>query len=268
MFEAGIRVTVIFCERDCDKLNNFAQSKKQKTAILAEEKRLGKARDYFQVPRAEIREFIPTHYQTVLEVGCGDGVFSTHLDKPCEYWGVEPDESAYAAASGRLHSVIHGTYEQTHDQLPDSYFDLVICNDVIEHMTDHDWFFRSIVQKMKPGACLVGSIPNVRYFSNLFKLLVQKDWRYQDFGILDSTHFRFFTEKSLRRSFEEHGYGVEKFRGINSAIGGALSLKQAVISLALLTLNVVSLGYYRDTQFLQFGFCVRRPESGNKNRTR
>ncbi len=47
---------------------------------------------------------------------------------------------------------------------------------------------------------MVGSVPNVRYFKNLFDLLVLRDWDYKDSGVLDRTHLRYFTLKSLRRS--------------------------------------------------------------------
>lgn len=100
-------------------------------------------------------------------------------------------------ASNKLDKVLIGTYLEMYDKIPDDYFDLVICNDVIEHMIDTDIFFQTIKKKLKKDAYLIASIPNVRYMLNLFELLVQKDWEYKDAGIFDNTQRRFFTKKVL-----------------------------------------------------------------------
>ena len=111
--------------------------------------------------------------------------------------------------------VLIGTYREVLKQLPKDYFDLVICNDVIEYMVDHTEFLQSIKKNLKKEAYLVGSIPNVRYINNLFELLIKKDWEYNNAGILDYTHLRFFTEKSLKRTIKENGFVLKQFQGIN-----------------------------------------------------
>ncbi len=156
----------------------------------------------------------------------------------------------------RLHTVIRGTFEEAQPRLPQRYFDVVVCNDVIEHMPDHDSFLDAIKTHMAPNGVLVGSIPNVRHYVNLFDMLVGKDWRYRDIGTMDRTHLRFFTERSLRRSFTQHGYRIEAFRGINSGLqwqGEGLLKRYPFFGLAAL---VGSLGYYRDIRHLQFGFRI------------
>ena len=97
--------------------------------------------------RLEIKEFIPASYSRVLEIGCAEGFFALNLSKNCEYWGIEPSEKAAEAAAKKLNKVLAGKYEEVYAQLPDNYFDLVICNDVIEHMVDTDNFFQSIKRK-------------------------------------------------------------------------------------------------------------------------
>ena len=85
-------------------------------------------------------------------------------------------------------------------------------------MADHDAFLRRVKQKISPGGVIVGSVPNVRYFKNLFDTLVLKDWDYKDAGILDRTHLRYFTLKSLSRSLRETGYSIDAIRAINPNI--------------------------------------------------
>lgn len=220
---------------------------------------------YYQANRGVMTKFLPDAHARVLEVGCGTGGFYDHLKQPCEVWGVEPNPEAAKSAALKMHRVLVGRYDMLADQLPDQYFDMIVCNDVIEHMDDHDAFLEEIKKKMRSGGCIVGSIPNVRHITALFKLLITKDWKYSESGILDRTHLRFFTEKSLRRTLREHGYSIEKFNGVGSIITNGISRKTdkfsplqnlgyRAISLAVVALT---LGYYWDTQYPQYAFRVR-----------
>jgi len=167
--------------------------------------------------RLEVRPFLPSlpPGAKVLEVGCGEGAFSEYLCQHHDVWGIEPFAEAADVARTRLNHVLTGTFEQVADQLPRDYFDVVVCNDVIEHMTDHDAFLRNVQAVMRPGAHIVGSLPNVRFGYNLYELLIGKDWQYQDAGILDRTHFRFFTKRSIIRSLSDAGFAVQTIHGIN-----------------------------------------------------
>jgi 2-polyprenyl-3-methyl-5-hydroxy-6-metoxy-1,4-benzoquinol methylase len=146
--------------------------------------------------RLDIVEFIPESFTKVLEIGCGKGAFLRQMRNQCEYWGIEPDAEAAKIASKQLARVFVGKFSEVKNEIPDRYFDLVICNDVIEHMDDHEEFLKDIRAKCVDNAHLIGSIPNVRYILNLYELLIKRDWRYVNAGILDRTHKRFFTEKS------------------------------------------------------------------------
>jgi 2-polyprenyl-3-methyl-5-hydroxy-6-metoxy-1,4-benzoquinol methylase len=207
--------------------------------------------------------FLPSSYRRVLEIGCAAGSFSDHLSLPCEVWGVEPNAEAAQLAARKMHKVLVGTYDLVAAELPERYFDLVVCNDVIEHMDDHEAFLEAIKQKMVPGGYITGSIPNVRHITALFKLLIRKDWPYADSGILDRTHLRFFTEKSLRRALLQHGYRIEKFAGIGSIIRSGIAsvpppgfLADAVYRLATIGVVCLTAGFYWDTQYPQYGFLV------------
>lgn len=228
-----------------------------------------KHESYYQGARPEVAPFLPDHYTRVLEIGCGNGAFRQLMTADCEYWGVEPMESAAREADQRLHKVIHGTFEVAYPQLPDHYFDLVICNDVIEHLPDHEDFLRKIKDKMTPGGQLIGSVPNVRYYKNLFAVVVKKDWRYTAKGILDSTHLRFFTRKSLLRSFRANGFQSEKLQYINSAVylkkkycTTVLKTTANVIKFVFrfcgfLWFDVMTLGHSYDIKYAQIGFRFR-----------
>jgi len=215
-------------------------------------------RGYRSSTRPEIRDLLPPLKagMKVLEIGCGEGAFSVTIPGATETWGIEPDAGSAAIARSRLSRVFANTFDEVVTELPTAYFDLVVCNDVIEHMTDHDAFLRSIKTSMAPGAYLVGSVPNVRFHSNLFNLIVAQDWHYQNNGILDRTHFRFFTFRSFRRSLVDAGFEVKRLEGIARGTEFDWNLRGVVERLFRKILIVVSLGRAWDINYLQIGFLV------------
>ena len=98
--------------------------------------------------------------------------------------------------------------------------------------------------KLSPNGRIIASIPNVRYYANLYELLIKRDWKYIDKGILDSTHLRFFTKKSMRRLFEQEGYVLSAQIGINKSK-----------SWKSLLFQIMTLGVFTDTKFIQF-ICI------------
>jgi len=218
--------------------------------------------------RPEVMRLLPSLKPTlkVLEVGCGEGLFSSQIPGETETWGIEPDKSSAAVAQRKLTKVFSSTFEETKKELPARYFDLVVCNDVIEHMTDHDLFLRSIQDHMAQGSYLVGSLPNVRFYRNLFNLIVARDWHYQDSGVLDRTHFRFFTSKSWRRSLEGAGFEVRRLEGLNELppFGwGPRTIAERLFRNALIALSG---GAAKDIKFLQIGF-VAVPARDDRSKT-
>lgn len=212
---------------------------------------------YFENERNEVIELLPGQYSSVLEIGCAQGKFLSALNSEAEKWGVEPNGEAAEQARSKIANVLTGTYDQVKEQIPNNHFDLIICNDVIEHLSDHDEFLKDIKTKMKSGGVIVGSIPNVRFFPHLVKLLLLKDWKYVDSGILDSTHLRFFTEKSLKRTFSDNNYTIENFKGLNSLFGAGFGVKNLVFIFIAMLITVLSLGTHKDILYTQFGFRVK-----------
>jgi hypothetical protein len=110
---------------------------------------------------------------------------------------------------------------------------------------------------MKENAYLIGSVPNVRYFGNLMNLLLKRDWNYADSGVLDRTHLRFFTEISLKRALNQHGFLIEEFAGLNRLDFSSFSIASYVKRLAMFFVIVITFGAYSDIRFSQSGFRAR-----------
>ena len=199
---------------------------------------------YSQYARTDMVNFLPDEYSKVLEVGCNVGNFRQFLSKTCEYWGVEPFKEAAEIARTKMDKVLVDFYDNVANEIPENYFDLIIANDVIEHLEKPWDFSQSIQKKMTTNASIVLSIPNVRYYHNLKQLLYLKDWEYKKEGILDKTHLRFFTEKSIVRLMNENGFVIEKMQGINSC-----TVRKRTLLLYWLLKFIMG----SDIEYLQFG---------------
>lgn len=206
--------------------------------------------EYYSNVRHEMVSFLPVTYSRVLEVGCGEGVFATLLKLPCETWGVEPEPTSAARAAARMQRVLAGTFDDVADEIPRGYFDLVVCNDVIEHLSNPEDFLAIVKERMAPGGYIIASIPNMRHWEVLWELLATKDWHYGSSGILDRTHLRFFTEKSIHRLFETSGFHIEQAAGINGAFD---PVRRSILRI----FGALTLGYYADVQFRQFALRAR-----------
>jgi len=209
--------------------------------------------DYYNNSRDEMLEFIPADCSIFLEIGCGIGSFGKsvkYIYKNAEYWGIELNTESAGIASNHLDKIFAGDVFELLHKLPDNYFDCLVMNDVIEHLVDPMIFLKTIRPKLKNKAWLIASIPNVRYITNFYNLIILKDWQYENFGILDKTHLRFFTEKSIVNFFKEENFKITKLKGINP-----------VRSYIFYLLNFMTFGFFNDTKFLQFGVSAKFPES-------
>jgi 2-polyprenyl-3-methyl-5-hydroxy-6-metoxy-1,4-benzoquinol methylase len=206
---------------------------------------------YFVLSRPEMLGFVPQEAKKVLEIGCGEGNFgrSVKVRNQAIVWGVEMDRGAARAAALKLDKILRGGIQSQLERLPRNYFDCVIFNDVLEHLPDPEKVLEEIRKNIIPGGWIICSIPNVFYISNLKGLMLDRDWKYTDFGILDRSHLRFFTRKSIRRMFEDLGYTVQGITGINGCRWKIFFL-----------FNAITLGLFHESKYLQYACVVRTPQ--------
>lgn len=182
-----------------------------------------KSDTYFDRVRTEILPLLPAGgVERVLEVGCGGGDTLAYLQAHglCRWTcGVELVADAAETARSRLDDVYEGNIEQMDLPIAPASLDAVLCLDVLEHLIDPWTTASRLTGLLKPGGVLIASIPNVRNFRVVMPLLLRGRWEYAQFGLMDRTHLRFFTEHSATQLFRQAGLRVDAVRksGLDSA---------------------------------------------------
>jgi SAM-dependent methyltransferase len=178
---------------------------------------------YYSHDRCEIRPFWRgLNPSKVLEIGCGTCELVKYFGSQVEYWGIEPCSEACKIARKNTYRIVNSTFDNAYPSLPRGYYDLVIVNDVIEHVIDHEKMLYRISSLLNSNGAIVGSVPNLRHISVLYNLLQKKQFKYAPAGIMDCTHLRWFTMRSLLETLTSCGYRVDKIKGINPSIPGPI----------------------------------------------
>ncbi len=207
---------------------------------------------YYQQSRAAMLKYVPASVNKTLELGCAEGKFSELVKTNCgaECWGVEIDSQAADVAATRLDKVITGDVNRCLDDVPDNYFDCIICNDILEHLADPYSLLIRLRNKLTAEGIVVASFPNVRYCRNLYELVVRRNWDYREHGILDKTHLRFFTYNSLVKMFPQLGYELLTIEGLEP--------HRNMKTVAVEVLTILFLNKFKDIRYHHFA-CVAKP---------
>jgi 2-polyprenyl-3-methyl-5-hydroxy-6-metoxy-1,4-benzoquinol methylase len=162
-----------------------------------------KTEDYFSNIRKDIISLIPNNPgQKILEIGAGAGNTLLYIKEnqlAAEVMGVELME---IADSNQKHSLIDkfqiANIEQENIQAKEEYFDIIICADVLEHLVDPWNMVDKLTRFLKKDGLMIVSIPNIREWKTLGKIIFKGDFSYQPAGgIMDKTHVRFFCKKNI-----------------------------------------------------------------------
>jgi 2-polyprenyl-3-methyl-5-hydroxy-6-metoxy-1,4-benzoquinol methylase len=139
----------------------------------------------------------------VLDAGCGFATTSQRIQEfGNEVTGIESSAVACEVAAKRLSRVVPGDLQ--HADLGDEQFDVLIFADVLEHVPWPVGVLRSCLRWLAPNGSVIISLPNVGLWSVRFAHLLGR-WEYEETGVLDRTHLRFFTRKSARWLLGECG---------------------------------------------------------------
>jgi len=147
--------------------------------------------------------------QTLLDLGMGAGGLGLYLSQRQAILadGVTLNQAEVdIATSWYRHVVVADLDTANLDELfQGQLYDCIVCADVLEHLKAPQNVLAQCKGLLQPGGRLITSVPNAGY-CGLIAELIQGEFRYRPEGLLDHTHLRFFTRRSLHRFFEEQGW--------------------------------------------------------------
>lgn len=147
----------------------------------------------------------------VLDVGCGAATTSAYIQRlGNRVVGIDAASEAVITASQRLSRVVHldvGDSAAVMTELGEARFDVIIFADMLEHLSWPVGIVKAYLPLLKPNGSIIISLPNVGLWSVRFAHLFGR-FEYQDTGVLDRTHLRFFTRKSALRMLDAAGLRV------------------------------------------------------------
>lgn len=151
---------------------------------------------------------VPSGAARVLDVGCGTGALGRVVKERvgCELVGLTHSQAEAEAASAHLDRVLVCDLNEFE---PDGLgrFDCVICSHVLEHLYRPERLLKSLKENLAPGGILLVALPNVLYWRQRFEFL-RGNFRYEDGGLMDRTHYRFYDWAMARALLAEGGYEV------------------------------------------------------------
>lgn len=169
--------------------------------------------EYYMYSRKEIADLIDKDSQTninILEIGCGlgDTLAAIKYRFPyCDVHGIEIDKKIAMLGSSKF-DIKCGNVE-TYEFESGEKYDFIIFADVLEHLYDPYSVIHKMKEHLNVGGCILASIPNILNAHVIYDLL-NGNFTYQDAGILDRTHIRFFTQNEIYRMFEQDGYEIDQ----------------------------------------------------------
>jgi SAM-dependent methyltransferase len=118
-------------------------------------------------------------------------------------YAVEVDQGTSSKLAGLYKSIVCSV-----EELPDNQFELVLLLDVLEHLTNPEDMLQKVLARTTKGGIILLSVPNIAHWSIRLSLLLGY-FNYTNRGILDKTHFRFFTRKTFLSMLAEFEQEIE-----------------------------------------------------------
>lgn len=209
-----------------------------------------------EIHNPDLLNVIPKDARFLVEVGCSSGALAREFKKispSSRYVGFEIDENYVTLAKRYCDEVMHADIESIDDKAWEKFrgADCFIFGDTLEHLKDPWRILKKICGLISPKGAVVCCIPNAQHWSLQVKLNIG-DFRYQESGLLDRTHLRWFTRQTMVELFKDAGFDVgaiyprifnepqkEKFLPLLKKISEAAGANSEIASLDALALQFI-----------------------------
>ena len=208
---------------------------------------------YADALNPDLLERIPLDAQRVLDVGCNAGALGREFklrNPSARYYGIESDPAAAQVAASRIDAVATGDVELEPYPFGDTTFDCIVYGDVLEHLRDPWRLIRLHAARLTEHGVMVVCMPNAEHWSFVERLL-RGTWDYEQQGLFDRTHLRWFTYATTKRALR--GAGLVPHDVAPRIFGRAQAIEFArAMRPALAALGIDPAGYAERAAPLQF----------------
>jgi SAM-dependent methyltransferase len=176
----------------------------------------------------------------VVDFGCWTGFVARHLkERGCHVTGIEIDPRAAEAAKEVCDRVIVADLDEIDlpSALDGDTYDVGLFGDVLEHLKCPQRVLGQMRGLLAPGGYIVLSVPNITHAS-VRLMMLQGRFDYEDTGILDDTHLKYYTRKSIGDLLESRGYMVDVMDWTEQRVSES-QLRGALDPLGLINLEEV-----------------------------
>jgi SAM-dependent methyltransferase len=159
------------------------------------------------LPNPDLLSRTPLSARAILDVGCGTGALGhayRRLNPAAQLFGIDKDPQAASVAAERYDQMFCGDVEREMLPFGAQRFDTLIYGDVLEHLQDPFTVLAKQAEQLERAGTVVICIPNVEHWSFAARLLLG-NWQYEESGLFDETHLRWFTAASMKRGLESIG---------------------------------------------------------------
>lgn len=170
----------------------------------------------------ELLSFMPLDCRRVVEIGCMHGVLAKvyrQRNPSAEYIGIDIDPDYAKVAAEVCTDAMAGDIELLPAETFNALFpsDCWVFGDCLEHLRNPWSLVSRIREQIDPGGYLITCVPNAQHWSVQQRLASGNFW-YEDSGLLDRTHIRWFTRITLVKMFQDAGWQIENAisRNLNS----------------------------------------------------
>lgn len=150
---------------------------------------------------------IPLDARRMLDIGCGAGALGAAFRRrnpTARLEAVEPDAALADLAAAHYDAVHRLDIEATRPPVPEGSLDALVFGDVLEHLRDPWAVLKRDAALLAEDGVLLACVPNIEHWSFTARLLGGR-WRYEDEGLFDRTHLRWFTRDAMRQALEAAG---------------------------------------------------------------
>ena len=169
--------------------------------------------------RDDLLKYIEGESLDILDVGCSTGVNGYFLKNnriASTVIGIEYDKDMAMEAEKRIDKVIVGDLSVLNIglELSGYEFDYIILGDVLEHLYDPWKILKNFTPLLRENGKIVISLPNIQHIETFIQVYIHSIWPYNERGIFDKTHLRFFTYRNIADLINKSGLNILKMERV------------------------------------------------------